>query len=1407
MGWCFAPITGGRVSEIISQVAKQNRNKNALPVSKEEDKIEKFYEDYKDFIDVNDAYERFNVNWEYQILAAGGDLDENTKVPVLRRALTKSFSEDFYKAAAAKLVWSVLVIFSIWYFVFNILDFIKARGKPDMPQAEDYYEYYLSAGFLGAMFVLSIGIQQMGIYSSILGSKVKAALTTAIFKKMIVREAYGSKADVVSLVAKDVEKLAEASLSVQYLWSGIFETVAVFVVLWFSIKETIFPGLGLMCVFLPLQYLLGVIVAYRKKALALVSNRRISLMEEIMRGIKLIKIYGWEDSFFKNLNNIRDEEGFLLLRINRIKAAILGLTFCLPPLMCMVIFGTQEATGKIETVVVFTTLSFFNTLRVPFSKLPKSLRDVLDAFSCFERIQAFLLEPELATADDARDFGPSKNQGIIFENVSLSYGHDAKMVLSGVNLNIPGGSLMMVAGPVAGGKSNLLKSILGDLTVRSGTCIVSPSKAYVPQTPWTALGTVRDNILFGNKFDAAFYRRVIHACALEPDLKMMEGGDQMWIGERGGNLSGGQKQRIALARAAYSRADLYVLDSPLSAVDMYTCQHIFQYCIQDLMIAGGGTVVLATHQTELFSKSDHLVVMKDGQLAYNNKYSFQGIKHLFPNFHGDEEADDSPAEKNTKASYEDTSKSESGARARASAKAKPAAAKPKPVVAAKKKKQGDYTWYIHRMGVTLFSIATLVFIIGQIMRVYSDAWISTWSKRKFAEAGYTDDVFYAGLYAVLVHVFLFLAFLRAYVWFYVGKVGATNIHDMTFGAALRAPMHFFHVTPIGKLLSFFSKDVDTIDDVLVDNTCMLQIFTWILILALGVVAYNIQIFLALVAGLFVVYAYVVMVFLRTSAPLKEVGGEATSQVVAHTSETLSGLAVVRAFRMQDRFVVQNLAFQQRSTAFTFSLANLSLWLAFRVDIIGCLLVIGCCLLALIKDDIEAPIAGLIVSNSFQILLFFSIMSRTMGEVQDNMGAIDRARELAALEAEKQPTKEQRTPEEWPSKGEIRFDGVVMPYLPGTPPVLKGINFSIKEGEKIGVVGRTGAGKSSLIVALYRLAEISSGSIFVDGVDCSKVSLNKLRRSMAIIPQEPVMFSGTIRTNLDPFHEHEDEALVDVLEKCLLGPMLDSSEDGLDTHVEQLGSNFSLGTQQLICLARAMLNPSRILLLDEATAALDSDTNNAVQVVLKAHFSNRTIFTIAHRLDTIVESDRILTMNAGVIAEFDHPATLLDTPTSIFRELCMNAGKSQFAVLYAKAHGTFVDNHSSSEDNHSTRPDSRSVASEAASKKSLATWQPSELREFDSNYQITMDLPGVRSNDLTVRVDQSGSKPLLNISGRRRSFVENEEDEPAFETSFSMDDNVNFGNMTANLSHGVLVVNVPKNVKPEIVVPINEGDSE
>jgi ATP-binding cassette subfamily C (CFTR/MRP) protein 1 len=384
----------------------------------------------------------------------------------------------------------------------------------------------------------------------------------------------------------------------------------------------------------------------------------------------------------------------------------------------------------------------------------------MDAFISMDRIESFLLEPELHPELATKDKGANERlMGIAFRNASFSYGPHGKILLSNINLNIPHGSLMMVAGPVASGKSNLLKSILGDLTVREGSCSESHSRAYVPQAPWTALGTVRDNIVFGKPYDEALYRKVLYACALEPDMKLMPNGDHTWIGERGGNLSGGQKQRIALARAAYSRADLYVLDSPLSAVDMYTCQHIFKYCILGLMKGGGGTVVLATHQTELFSMSDHLVVMANGNAVYNDKYTYSGIKHLFPNFHGEVVDPSQPGGKTSKPGKR-SSAAKKVSRTLTETLGLPDEEPPKsPLVLATEHRQSIYLWYIEQMGTHLFMIGTLIFMCGQAMRVYSDNWMAVWSSRKYAPAGYTSDAFYAGLYGLLVFVFLCFSFL------------------------------------------------------------------------------------------------------------------------------------------------------------------------------------------------------------------------------------------------------------------------------------------------------------------------------------------------------------------------------------------------------------------------------------------------------------------------------------------------------------------------------------------------------------------------------------------------------------------------------------------------------------------------
>jgi ATP-binding cassette subfamily C (CFTR/MRP) protein 1 len=631
-------------------------------------------------------------------------------------------------------------------------------------------------------------------------------------------------------------------------------------------------------------------------------------------------------------------------------------------------------------------------------------------------------------------------------------------------------------------------------------------------------------------------------------------------------------------------------------------------------------------------------------------------------------------------------------------------------------KRSPYLAYLAWAGLGLFAFAQFVLAFAQGIRTYSDTWISTWTTRQY---GLLGELQYTTIYFGLVMLFVIGAFVRAYVYHCLGILAARRAHQGAFEALLRAPMAYFITTPVGNLLAFFSKDLEALDDVLVDNACMFFTYFWILMSNLIVVSYNFVYFPPIVAFFIAVFIYVFRRYCFACTRIKIAVGKAADEVVAHTSETLSGLAVVRAFGAQQRFQEGNMVMQDKSCAASLAQVWLQLWLAFRLDLVGVFLVLATTLLAVLNEDggVSSAKAGLAMSNSFQILLFFSVMTATLGEIHAGTGGIDRAEEIASVLPERDgmgeplSKEEQGLPAAWPDRGEVKFSGIVMPYLPGAPPVLRGVDFTLRSGEKVGVVGRTGAGKSSLIIALYRLVEASAGSIHIDGVDVARLSLGSLRRRIAIIPQEPVMFSGTLRSNLDPFGLRSDKDLIAALEACLLGPTLKSLSNGLDSHVEFAGGNYSLGQQQLVCLARAMLCPSKLLLLDEATAALDSETDAAVQQVssspryepdrplippsppashvicalppsqpiavliadspfslqvLRNHFADRTTMTIAHRLDTIIDSDKILVLDAGRVIEFASPASLLADEASSFSGLCKRTGPAQYRALKAAA---------------------------------------------------------------------------------------------------------------------------------------------
>lgn len=1354
-----------------------------------------------------------------------------SKPPSLGRAVWRAFRYEVLTAAGYKLGWGLFVVLCAAFFVRRLLDYVTRRAADlDHTPDEAAEGYLVTVFFFVCALLMGICLQQMAVISGRLGQRVSAAMATAVYRKSLVEDrqaslASGTQVDVLALVSTDCAKLGEACNTLQYLWSGCVEALAIIGVLLAFTGKSALPGLGALIILVPVQYVIGQRIAKNRKAVVAAADARVSLMDEVLRAIKLVKMYVWQDKFADSVAALRRKEMRLARVSGVLKSVLVATVFWLPPAIALAIFGVHAIEEPLKAVLAFTTLSLFNTLRLPLVQLPKGLRAAAEASAALQRLQQFLLAPERP----ARKL--SSAPGIYLQEASYAYGENAAPLLKSLSLEISAGSLVMVAGGVGSGKSNFINALLGRMTLVGGQERITDAQvAYVPQTPWCAHGTLRDNILFGLPFDEAKYRRVIFACALEHDLRILQQADLTEVGERGCALSGGQRQRVALARAAYSGASLVFLDSPLSAVDAYTSQHIFRHCIQGLMRGSSrATVVLCTHQVELFPHADQLLVMADGECAYQGRFTPAVAQRFFPNAAAPPDADEhlaaalqldldgsrsraqsaavpphdmrgSPAQSGTPrleatalagtgveggpgplalagddaldprgtrtaramtlradvlrsldsdgaqelpdetagsdvavavepasaaapharpalpplhpASHQGSGAlppsrassvtgtptlTSSKTRARtmssqvvltpppgatiarmpsarmgqsgASGSQVPASDLPlvlpgsepvksrRPPPAAPRTVNGYWALFLALSPLLAF-ISLCIFVITQLCRIFADIWISTWV------AGRNTQVYYTSVYAGYVAAFLALLLLRGLFWYGIAGAAASRLHNRMFKSVLLAPMGYFNTTPLGGLLSIFSRDMDQIDEALQDNVMMFTIYLCILGTTLGVVIRVLPYMAAVGCFLLLAFAVLFHFYLKTSRAMKRIAGLAQADVVAHVSETLQGLAVVQAYRAEDRFCALSSAKWDRSTRAAFNQELLQLWLASRLDFIGSLMVLATCLMAIsIQPVLPASTAGLAVSNSFQILLFWSVMCRTAADIDSNIASVERVKQLSFVEpeADKPLDHDSCPPDGWPSRGEISFHEVVMSYLPAGPHVLKGVTFTIRPGEKIGVAGRTGAGKSSLIMALYRLAVPAEGSVRVDGIDVSALNLAELRRRIAIIPQEPVMFAGTIRTNLDPFHEHTDAELARVLERAML-PQL---ANDLDARVEAFGGNLSLGAQQLICLARAMLNASRVLLLDEATAALDLESDAKVQRVLRTEFADRTVVTIAHRLDTIVDSDRVLIMGSGQVCEFDTPFALLQRPDSIFSSLCRQTG-AQYEQLRAAA---------------------------------------------------------------------------------------------------------------------------------------------
>ncbi|XP_062845964.1 ATP-binding cassette sub-family C member 12 [Trichomycterus rosablanca] len=870
---------------------------------------------------------------------------------------------------------------------------------------------------------------------------------------------------------------------------------------------------------------------------------------------------------------------------------------------------------------------------------------------------------------------------------------EPKPTLRNITFNLPKGNLLGVCGNVGSGKTSLISSILEQMHLLSGSVSANGTLAYVSQQAWIFHGTVRDNILMGETFDRKRYDHVVHVCSLKPDLAILPYGDQTEIGERGLNLSGGQKQRVSLARAIYSNRDIYLLDDPLSAVDAHVGKHIFEQCIKKEL--RGKTVILVTHQLQYLEFCDEILLLENGKIKEAGTHgalmeASGRYAHLINSFqlkqsdHQAEEAPKIPAESNRHIKQElEKSKSNGVVNAAfdmSDEKVKPESASAEPKETKEGKDQlvqkemsqegavnlGTYHQYcVAAGGYFLLFFILLIFFLLVGCTAFCNWWLSHWLDQgsgllnaSYPNTGNISDNpdlwFYQMIYGMIIVVMVVLSAVKGFAFTKVTLHASSKLHDTMFKRILASPMSFFDTTPTGRMVNRFSKDQDEIDTALPFNMENFLQFCLIVFFTLLTVCIVFPYLLVVVVVLGFLFAAILYVFQRSIREMKRMENVSRSPCISLTTSVIQGLSTIHAYDKRTQYIEHFKAISDNNSNH-FLLFNCGTrWLSFWLDFLSALVALTVALfVALSPNDVINPaLKGLALSYTIQLTGILQFVVRLSTEVDAKFTSVERLQEYITGCVSEAPrkVKDVNVPTGWPQEGAITFKDYSMRYRENTPIVLDRLSLTIQPREKLGIVGRTGSGKSSLGVALFRLVEPAGGTILIDSLDTSTLGLQDLRSQLSIIPQDPVLFIGTVRYNLDPFNNYSDEEIWMALEKTYMKDAISSLPQKLDSEVVENGENFSVGERQLICMARALLRNSKIILLDEATASIDSETDSLIQHTIRDAFQHCTMLTIAHRINTVLECDRILVMDKGRAVEFDRPQDLVQRPDSLFASL-------------------------------------------------------------------------------------------------------------------------------------------------------------
>lgn len=1222
--------------------------------------------------------------------------------PSIWNTIISVFGSYYVLGGFFKLVYDIISFINPQ--ILNLLITFVGSGDPF-----EWRGYVYVVALFGVSLVRTLFLQQYWHCCFKTGMRIRTAIIGVVYRKSLVLNSTAKRVstvgEIVNLMSVDAQKLQDAPGYLHMLWSAPLTVAVAMYFLWQQLGAATLAGLALMIMLVPVNALIAQKTRTLQIAQMKQKDARIKLMNEVLNGIKVLKLYAWEDSFRDRVRNIRQEELDTLKKMAYLNAGSAISWFMAPYLVALGSFGAYvlaSPTNILDANKAFVSLSLFNLMNYPISILPGVIAFAVQANVSIKRINKFLRNEELDPDNVIQD--PQVGDVIKISKGRFSWGDDQGSVLKNINLTVPEGKLVAVVGSVGCGKSSLISAMLGEMDVTGGKVHLRGSVAYVPQQAWIQNATLKDNILFGRTYHQSKYKRIIEACALKPDLEILPGGDMIEIGEKGINLSGGQKQRVAIARAVYQNNEVYLLDDPLSAVDSHVGKHIFENVIGPKGLLKNKTRILVTNGLTYLPQVDRIVVLKDNTISETGSYEELLQKDgAFAEFltqylvqtdmdEDNAELDDlretlkrqisaisATSDTAGSASDKDPGPDVTGAaraprlKRRTVAKKKSESEPPSTEEKMKKIKlieeeiaetgnvKGSIVKsYVQAGSYTFWVIAVVFYLFYLAAQVATNIWLSDWSNDKPSVNGTQDfkqrDLrlgVYGGLGGMQALCVLGQSFLLA-----LAQVSASRVlHRDLLAAILRAPMSFFDTTPLGRLVNRFSKDIDTIDfNIPLTTRIWMGTFSGV-ITTLFIISYSTPVFLAVLIPLGVFYYFVQRFYIVTSRQLKRIDSIRRSPIYAHFSETLSGTSSIRAYKASDKFIEHSdQLIDENNMAYYPNIVS-NRWLGIYLEIIGNIIVFFAGLFAVVqRNSIDAGIAGLSVSYALQVTGSLNMFVRMTCDLETYIVAVERVKEYTHCQTEAATIVEGNRPDtDWPTQGHVTFKNYTTRYRSGLDLVLKGIDCSFRPGEKVGIVGRTGAGKSSLTLALFRIIEAAGGNIIIDDIDISKIGLKDLRSKLTIIPQDPVLFSGTLRMNLDPFDKYQDEAIWSSLEQSYLKSFVESLPDGLQHHCTEGGENLSVGQRQLVCLARALLRKTRILVLDEATAAVDLETDDLIQSTIRTEFADCSVITIAHRLNTIMDYDRIAVLDNGLVVEFASPTELLRNKNGIFFGMAKDAG--------------------------------------------------------------------------------------------------------------------------------------------------------